>query len=133
MDRVSKEKRGEIMRNVRGKNTSPELAVRKMLFSRGYRYRLHAKSLPGKPDIVFPGRKKAVFVHGCFWHYHDCKTGHIPKSRLEYWEPKLTARRERDAANVAALAEMGWSVLVIWECEIKSQNILEEKLRGFLA
>ena len=120
------------MSKVRSKNTSPELAVRKLIFALGYRYRLHAKNLPGKPDLVFPGRKKVIFVHGCFWHYHDCKIGHIPKSRLDYWEPKLTARRQRDASNVAALTEMGWRVLVVWECEIKETEHLENTLRQFL-
>lgn len=120
------------MSKVRSKNTTPELAVRKLVFSLGYRYRLHAKNLPGKPDLFFPGRKKAIFVHGCFWHYHNCKIGHIPKSRLDYWEPKLIARRERDASNAAALAELGWGVLVIWECEIKDQEKLTQTICMFL-
>lgn len=132
LDSVTKEKRSEIMSKVRSKNTSPELAVRKLLFSLGYRYRLHAKNLPGKPDLVFPGRKKVIFVHGCFWHYHDCKTGHIPKSRLDYWKPKLTTRRQRDATNVAALIGMGWRVLVLWECEISDLKRVEILVREFL-
>jgi DNA mismatch endonuclease (patch repair protein) len=121
------------MSKVRSKNTSPELAVRKLVFSLGYRYHLHAKNLPGKPDLVFPGRKKVIFVHGCFWHYHDCKIGHIPKSRLDYWEPKLMTRRKKDTSNAATLMESGWGVLVIWECEIKDQEKLRQIICEFLA
>lgn len=132
MDRVTEEKRSEIMSKIRSKNTSPELAVRKLVFSLGYRYRLHGKNLPGKPDLVFPGRKKVIFVHGCFWHYHDCKKGKPPKSRLEYWLPKLQNNRERDAANISALTDLGWEVLIIWQCEVKDLEKLKETVTEFL-
>ncbi|MBS4050628.1 MAG: DNA mismatch endonuclease Vsr [Methylomonas sp.] len=120
------------MSKIRSKNTSPELAVRKLVFSLGYRYRLHGKNLPGKPDLVFPGRKKVIFVHGCFWHYHDCKKGKPPKSRLEYWLPKLQNNRERDAANISALTDLGWEVLIIWQCEVKDLEKLKETVTEFL-
>lgn len=132
MDRVTKEKRSEIMSKVQGKNTTPELAVRKLVFSLGYRYRLHGKNLPGKPDLVFPGRKKVIFVHGCFWHYHNCKIGHLPKSRPEYWIPKLEANRKRDAEHYKKLVEQGWSIFVVWECEVKDTPTIKEKILNFL-
>jgi len=120
------------MSKVRSKNTSPELKVRKLVFSLGYRYRLHGKNLPGKPDLVFPSRKKAIFVHGCFWHYHGCKKGQLPKSRLDYWLPKLLANRKRDAANISALTHLGWQALVVWQCEIKDVEELKETIIKFL-
>lgn len=120
------------MSKVRSKNTSPELAVRKLIYSLGYRYRLHGKKLPGKPDLVFPGRKKVIFVHGCFWHYHDCKKGKPPKSRLGYWLPKLLANRERDKANISALHNLGWETLIVWQCEVKDFEKLKETVTVFL-
>lgn len=120
------------MSKVRGKNTTPELAVRKLVFSLGYRYRLHAKNLPGKPDLVFPGRKKAIFVHGCFWHSHDCKFGHPPSSRQDYWLPKLEANRRRDSQKSEELIKLGWKVLVIWQCEIKDTVKLAQTIVDFL-
>jgi len=100
------------------KDTGPELTVRRALFERGYRYRLHRKDLPGSPDIVFPSRKKAVFVHGCFWHGHGCQKGRAPKSRTEYWGPKIEANRLRDERNIRQLTDMGWDTLVIWQCDL---------------
>ncbi|WP_341327215.1 very short patch repair endonuclease [Methylotuvimicrobium sp. KM2] len=132
VDKVSKEKRSEIMSKVRGKDTSPELVVRKLVFSLGYRYRLHAKNLPGKPDLVFPGRKKAIFVHGCFWHYHDCKKGKPPKSNEAYWLPKLEKNRKRDQENAALLENLGWEVMVIWQCQLKNLLDLETAIKSFL-
>jgi DNA mismatch endonuclease (patch repair protein) len=132
LDRVTKEKRSEIMSKVRGKNTSPELVVRKLVFSLGYRYRLHGKHLPGTPDLVFPGRKKVIFVHGCFWHYHNCKIGHPPKSRLEYWLPKLEANKKRDSQKSQELINQGWKILVVWQCEIKNIPELEQTIVKFL-
>jgi DNA mismatch endonuclease (patch repair protein) len=132
MDRITKEKRSEIMSKVRGKNTTPELAVRKLVFSLGYRYRLHGKNLPGKPDLVFAGRKKVIFVHGCFWHSHNCKIGHLPKSRPEYWLPKLEANKRRDAEHYNELVKQGWDILVLWECEVKDIPALEGKILVFL-
>lgn len=132
LDKLSPEKRSEIMSRIRGKNTKPELAVRKLVYSLGYRYRLHSKTLPGHPDLVFSSRKKVIFVHGCFWHYHGCKKGQPPKSRLEYWLPKLEENKARDAKNQAALGDMGWKSLIIWQCEIKYSDHLKKRIEGFL-
>jgi len=132
LDRVTKEKRSEIMSRIRGKNTSPELTIRKLVYSLGYRYRLYSKDLPGKPDLVFPGRKKVIFVHGCFWHYHGCKKGQLPKSRLDYWLPKLEANKRRDEENSQELIKQGWKVLVLWQCEIKKTSVLKEAIINFL-
>lgn len=130
-DHVSKAKRSEIMSKVRGKDTSPELIVRKLLFSRGYRYRLHDKSLPGCPDIVFRCKKRVIFVHGCFWHCHGCGKGNPPKTNLSYWLPKLENNRERDRRNQSLLASMGWSVLVVWQCELSDKIVLARTLDEF--
>lgn len=124
--------RRAIMQAVRGKDTGPEYAVRRLLHRLGYRYRLHARALPGRPDLVFPGRRKAVFVHGCFWHSHGCAIGRPPKSRLDYWLPKLNRNRERDAANRAQLEALGWSVLTVWQCETRKTDALEAGLLAFL-
>jgi DNA mismatch endonuclease, patch repair protein len=131
-DTRSPAQRSRIMASVRQRNTGPEWAIRRLLHSRGYRYRLHAKHLPGKPDIVFPRWRKAIFVHGCFWHGHDCSKGRAPKSRLEYWGPKLVANRRRDERVIAELAELGWKVLIVWQCETKDVETLLEKLWVFL-
>lgn len=120
------------MQSVRTRDTGPELTVRKLLSTLGYRYRLHAQKLPGRPDIVFPGRKRAIFVHGCFWHSHGCKKGKVPKSRLDYWEPKLRTNKQRDAAQVRALRSLGWSVLVVWQCQIGEPEKLQKKLCRFI-
>lgn len=120
------------MRSVRTSNTGPEWVVRRLLHSHGYRYRLHRKSLPGKPDIVFPSRRKAIFVHGCFWHGHGCAKGRPPKSRLDYWSPKLEANFARDARNLEELRALGWETLTVWQCETKDPQPLLERLRDFL-
>jgi DNA mismatch endonuclease (patch repair protein) len=120
------------MSAVRTKDTGPELVVRQILTRLGYRYRLHRKDLPGRPDIVFPRRKKVIFVHGCFWHGHECDKGRAPKSRLEYWSPKLEANRERDAANVARLEGAGWEILIVWQCETRDREALEARLAKFV-
>ena len=120
------------MASVGQRNTGPEWIVRRLLHSRGYRYRLHSRKLPGKPDIVFGPRKKVIFVHGCFWHGHDCEKGRAPKSRLEYWGPKLEANRRRDEGAIAELKHLGWDSLVVWQCETKEPNALAEKLWVFL-
>jgi DNA mismatch endonuclease (patch repair protein) len=123
--------RSENMSRIRSKDTAPELAVRRLLHSLGYRYRLHHKDLPGKPDIVFSVRRKVIFVHGCYWHAHGCKVAHTPKSNEAYWSPKLRRNVERDALNRARLAELGWRSFVIWECGARSHGIrtlLEEFL-----
>ncbi|MDE0412570.1 MAG: very short patch repair endonuclease [Gammaproteobacteria bacterium] len=121
------------MQQVKQSNTAPELAVRKFLFSRGYRYRLHRKSLPGNPDIVFPSRRKVIFVHGCFWHGHqDCSRSTLPRTRLAYWRGKIEKNRERDAFSITALQQLGWGVYVIWECKVKGLIELETDLISFL-
>jgi DNA mismatch endonuclease, patch repair protein len=121
------------MASVKTANTGPEWTVRRLLHGSGYRYRLHVKTLPGKPDITFPGRRKAIFVHGCFWHAHGCAKGRAPKSRLDYWEPKLEANRARDGRNVAELRSLGWETLTVWQCETKEPDTLLRRLKDFLA
>src|SRR5436853_1617813 len=119
-DKLSPEHRSENMRRIKSKGMKPEMLVRRMVHSMGYRYRLHKKDLPGKPDLVFGQRKKAIFVHGCFWHGHDaesCPDRRTPKSNVSYWSPKLARNRERDAEHVQALESAGWKVLTIWECD----------------
>lgn len=121
------------MSRIRSKNTGLELTIRKLIFSMGYRYRLYGKNLVGKPDLVFLGRKKIIFVHGCFWHQHkECKMGQPPASNLAYWGPKLARTVERDKQHVETLQRDGWDVLVIWECEMKELKKLGEKIRHFL-
>lgn len=132
MDVFSAARRSEIMSRVHSKNTQPEMAVRRMLHKTGYRYRLHSKKLPGCPDLVFAGRKKAIFVHGCFWHRHACNSATLPKSNREYWEGKQTRNAARDKQNVSTLRKSGWKVLVIWECEIKNAERLRRRLSRFL-
>ncbi|WP_343031180.1 very short patch repair endonuclease [Roseospira navarrensis] len=125
--------RSETMRRVRGTNTSPELIVRRVLYGLGFRYRLHAADLPGKPDIVNRTKKKAIFVHGCFWHGHCCKRGNRrPKTNTEYWRKKIDRNMERDLLNIMELRRCGWDVLVIWECEINHHD-LSEKLSKFIS
>jgi DNA mismatch endonuclease (patch repair protein) len=121
------------MRRVKGKDTSPELKVRKALTRLGARYRLHRKDLPGSPDVVLPGRKLAIFVHGCFWHGHDCARGsRVPKANRAYWTAKVARNVARDGRSQQALAEGGWRVETIWECELKDAAELEARLRGLL-
>lgn len=123
------------MRAIKSKDMEPELAVRRLVHGMGYRYRLHAKGLPGKPDMVFSSKRRVIFVHGCFWHQHPksaCKSSHLPKSNVSYWLPKLQRNVQRDAMNILLLKEMGWNVLVIWECEIPSRPKLIERIRAFL-
>jgi DNA mismatch endonuclease (patch repair protein) len=127
------EKRSAVMRRVKGKDTSPELAVRKALTRLGVRYRLHRKDLPGKPDIVMPGRRLALFVHGCFWHGHDCARGsRVPKQNRDYWVGKVDRNRARDAKAREDLAALGWRVETIWECELKDGEALKARLAAML-
>jgi DNA mismatch endonuclease (patch repair protein) len=131
-DTLTAAERSECMRRIRGKNTKPEMIVRRLVFSMGYRYRLHRRDLPGCPDLVFPRFRKVLFVHGCFWHSHPgCKRATVPKSNKDYWYLKLENNRIRDDANQIALLSQGWGVMVIWECEIKN-SYLAEKIRQFL-
>ncbi|MBP0594581.1 DNA mismatch endonuclease Vsr [Paraburkholderia sp. LEh10] len=125
--------RSTIMRAIRGKDTKPELAVRSLLHAQGYRYRVHGSELPGTPDIVFPGRKKVIFVHGCFWHRHDCQSGKKQvKANIEYWGLKFARNVERDAINRETLAKMGWDVLTLWECELVDVRAIAVTLADFL-
>lgn len=126
--------RSENMRRIRSKDTSPELVVRKLLRGLGFTgYRIHRKDLPGKPDVAFIGRKKAVMIHGCFWHGHNCKEGlRKPKSRFDYWLPKIEGNRWRDEKHSAELSAMGWSVLTVWECELDDPAMVANKLAAFL-
>ncbi|WP_103666120.1 very short patch repair endonuclease [Gracilimonas amylolytica] len=117
-DIYTTKKRSKIMSNISGKETKPEIIVRKYLFSQGFRYLKNDKRYPGKPDIVLPKYKTIIFVHGCFWHGHDCKKGGLPETRKEFWEKKINGTKKRDIRNKEALEENGWNVLTIWECEI---------------
>lgn len=122
-DIFSKEQRSLIMSRVRSQDTKPEMIVRRFLFQQGFRYRLHVKELPGKPDIVMPKYKTIVFVHGCFWHGHDkCKLADAPTSRQDYWEPKIERNRQRDARNRTELEAAGWKVLYVYECELSKKK-----------
>ena len=133
MDKLSPERRSANMARIRSRNTSPELTLRKLIYRLGYRFRLHRNDLPGKPDLVFPSRKKVIFVHGCFWHQHaECKEGRVPGSRQEYWGPKLRRNQERDAIAQSGLREQGWRYLVIWECELKDESAASRRVTQFL-
>lgn len=123
--------RSENMRRIKSKDTKPELLVRRLLWARGYRYRLHCHCLPGKPDIVFFSKKKIIFVHGCFWHMHGCRFSKVPSSNREYWLNKLTRNQDRDTASIAKLTADGWSILVVWSCETKAAD-LSDRLLAFL-
>jgi DNA mismatch endonuclease (patch repair protein) len=120
------------MRAIRSKDMLPELMVRRAAHRLGYRFRLHRKDLPGNPDIVFATRHKVIFVHGCFWHSHNCKIAHTPKSNQAYWIPKLERNRTRDGNNLEALKIAGWKVMIVWECETRDQQRLEKALIKFL-
>ena len=126
-DIYDKEKRSEIMSHIRGKNTKPEVTLRKALFAQGFRYRINDKRLPGKPDIVFPKYKTAIFIHGCFWHGHEgCKYAYTPKTNTGFWVQKVQGNKERDIRTQTLLEAQGWNVLVVWECEIKGKEQLNE-------
>ena len=121
--------RSAVMRRVRGRDTGPERAVRRLLTRMGLRYRLQRRDLPGSPDIAFPGRRTALFVHGCFWHGHECRRGaREPKTRADYWRAKIARNRVRDAEAQARLADLGWRALVVWECELRDEAGLESRL-----
>jgi DNA mismatch endonuclease, patch repair protein len=124
--------RSENMRAILGRDTLPEIAVRSLVHSLGYRFRLHRRDLPGKPDLVFPMRRKVIFVHGCFWHSHACKTGLVPKSNRGFWLPKLKRNKARDRENIDALAQVGWNALVIWQCELKDIGAVRARVKRFL-
>ncbi|MFD1331167.1 very short patch repair endonuclease [Methylopila musalis] len=127
------EHRSAVMRAVKGQDTRPEMLVRRAAHALGYRFRLHAKQLPGSPDLVFPARRKAIFVHGCFWHGHDCARGaRAPKTNADYWRAKIARNTARDKRALAQLIDLGWDVLVLWECQLKPPAALAERLVGFL-
>ncbi len=133
MDTLSPEERSELMSRIRGKDSNPEMKLRRLIHGMGFRYRLHVMNLPGKPDLVFPRRRTVIFMHGCFWHRHDgCKLARLPKSKISFWEEKLETNRQRDLLNQELLREQGWHVLVVWECQLndtaKVSRIVEEFL-----
>ena len=135
LDTLSVRQRSERMSRVYSKDTKPEMRVRRLVHGMGYRHRLHAKDLPGRPDLVFRPRRKAIFVHGCFWHRHEgCSRNRMPKSpeRREYWRTKLNGNVQRDRRHLDALEIMGWRTLVVWECETTASDRLSERLRSFL-
>jgi DNA mismatch endonuclease (patch repair protein) len=130
VDRISEKHRSWNMSRIRGKDTKPEKAVRSLLHRMGYRFRLHRKDLPGRPDIVLPSRKSVVMVHGCFWHRHPgCKLAYSPKSRVEFWEGKFAENVERDGRKADQLSALGWKVIVVWECELQDVDALAERLK----
>jgi DNA mismatch endonuclease (patch repair protein) len=132
-DNLTPEQRRFNMSRIRSTNTRPEMIVRSMVHRMGYRYRLHRRDLPGKPDLVFPVQRKAIFVHGCFWHMHDCRFGLVkPKTNIEYWQNKRLSNVERDKSHIAALKNAGWQVMVVWECQVKSPEVLQATLIKFL-
>lgn len=132
MDNLTPEERSAQMARIRSQDTKPEMAVRRLVHRLGYRYRLHRKNLPGKPDLVFGPRKKVIFVHGCFWHGHDCRLGRIPKSRVDFWETKIRTNRNRDQTHLEKLKEAEWESLVIWECQMRDIEKLKKQIRNFL-
>lgn len=121
------------MRAIRSKGMKPELIVRRLVYSLGFRYRLHSRALPGTPDLVFSSRHRVIFVHGCFWHSHGCKLSHVPKSNVSYWRPKLNRNHVRDVKSRKALSALGWRSLVIWECELKNKERVTTRVKKFLA
>jgi DNA mismatch endonuclease (patch repair protein) len=130
-DRVSEKTRSYIMSTVGSKNTGPEMSVRKMLHAMRYRYKLHQRNLPGSPDISFPKKKKVIFVHGCFWHGHNCGYGRLPKSKIAYWSAKVEANKARDKKNIEKLKNLGWKSIVVWQCQLKDMNKIQQRLVGF--
>lgn len=133
MDTLTPPQRSARMALIRGKDTKPEMIVRRVLHGLGYRYRLHRRDLPGAPDLVFPARRMILFVHGCFWHGHEgCRIAHKPESRSDYWAEKFDRNKARDLRNEEALRQAGWEVLTVWECETKDLSVLEDRLTTHL-
>ena len=135
MDRVTPERRSANMRAIKGKGMKPEMAVRRLAHRLGFRFRLHRADLPGKPDLVFPSRRKVIFVHGCFWHQHPeagCRAAHTPRSNTDYWGPKLARNVARDDAAQKALRAAGWDVLTLWECGLRDEAALAQQITDFL-
>jgi len=133
MDTLGARQRSKRMALVRGKDTKPELLVRRLVHGLGYRYRLHRRDLPGTPDLVFPARRRVIFVHGCFWHRHiDGALARLPKSRIDFWLPKLEGNVERDARNLHELRKLGWGVMTIWECQLSDTARVVSRIKRFL-
>ncbi|OUL72152.1 very short patch repair endonuclease [Paraburkholderia hospita] len=133
MDTLTPRERSERMSRIKGKDTKPELFVRRLVHGMGYRYRLHGRGLPGRPDLVFAKKRKVIFVHGCFWHRHvGCRLARLPKSRLDFWQCKLDRNIERDREVERRLAELGWNVMIVWECEVKNEAVLMSRIKAFL-
>ena len=132
MDNLSPQERSVQMRLVRSKDTKPEMFVRRLVHRLGYRYRLHRADLPGKPDLVFPARRKVIQVNGCFWHGHNCRLGRMPKSSLDYWQKKIARNQERDRKTISSLRGLGWKCLTIWECGLGDENRLARRIEHFL-
>ena len=132
-DKLTPERRSDNMRMIRARHTSPEITIRKMVHTMGFRFRLHVGKLPGKPDLVFPKLGKIIDVRGCFWHQHKgCVDSHIPKTRVDYWRPKLLGNKRRDRRNERSLRDDGWRLLVVWECELRNLRQLTRRLAAFL-
>ena len=127
-DIYNPQKRSEIMSKISGKETKPEILVRKFLFAKGFRFRKNDKRFPGKPDIVLPKYKTVIFINGCFWHGHNCSAGKLPETRKEFWKEKINGNIERDKRNKAELIKQGWNVITIWQCELKNQGIRQRTL-----
>ena len=133
VDVLTPEQRRRNMAAIKGKNTKPEMVVRQLVHRLGYRYRLHCKDLPGKPDLLFPGRRKIIEVYGCYWHMHDCPYGRVvPKTNAEFWLTKRLSNVTRDKRNMEELEKQDWQVLILWECEVKDITGLQERIRQFL-
>jgi DNA mismatch endonuclease (patch repair protein) len=133
VDRISPDRRSEIMARIRSKDSLPEFIVRRLVHGMGYRYRLHGRSLPGKPDLVFPGRRKVIFVHGCWWHRHSCRQGQsVAKTNTAFWAKKMDENIARDRRAIRALKKIGWTVLVVWECQTRQPEHLKHRLRKYL-
>ena len=134
MNLAADDVRRRTMQAVKSRDTGPEMLVRRFVHSLGYRYRLHRADLPGKPDLTFPRLRKIIFVHGCFWHGHDCARGaRAPKENAEYWRQKIERNRERDKQHIAALQIMGWTILVVWECQLKDRAMIDDRIIRFLS
>lgn len=131
-DIYSRSKRSEIMSKISGKETKPEIFVRKFLFSRGFRYRKNVKELPGKPDIVLPKYKTVIFINGCFWHGHDCKRGKLPKSNYDFWASKIERNIQHDLSSITELKKQGWQVIVVWQCEIRNEELKQNRMTSLL-
>jgi len=128
-DIYSKRKRSEIMSQISGTETKPEILVRKYLFSKGFRFRKNDKRLPGRPDIVLPKYKTVIFIHGCFWHGHHCKAGKLPETNKEFWENKINSNMERDKNNQLILEKLGWKIIIVWQCKLKNRKVMTKKLK----